>query len=59
VNIASRVQGLAVSRAIFATNAVVENPEASQIIRLQGLHPSLQKTALRGINDEFLVYEIP
>ncbi|MBA1157507.1 adenylate/guanylate cyclase domain-containing protein [Microvirga mediterraneensis] len=59
VNIASRVQGLAVSRAIFATDAVVENPEASQIIRLQGLQPNLQKTALRGINDEFLVYEIP
>jgi class 3 adenylate cyclase len=59
VNIASRVQGLAVSRAIFATDAVVENPEASQIIQLQGLQPTLQKTALRGINDEFLVYEIP
>ncbi|WP_114946796.1 adenylate/guanylate cyclase domain-containing protein [Microvirga calopogonii] len=59
VNIASRVQGLAVSRAIFATDAVVENPQASQIIQLQGLQPTLQKTALRGINDEFLVYEIP
>lgn len=59
VNIASRVQGLAISRAIFATDAVVENPEASQIIERQGLQPTLQKTALRGINDEFLVYEIP
>jgi class 3 adenylate cyclase len=59
VNIASRVQGLAVSRAIFATDSVVENPESSQIIELKGLRPTLQKTALRGINDEFLVYEIP
>ncbi|WP_262268250.1 adenylate/guanylate cyclase domain-containing protein [Microvirga yunnanensis] len=59
VNIASRVQGLAVSRAIFATDSVVENREASQIIELKGLRPTLQKTALRGINDEFLVYEIP
>jgi class 3 adenylate cyclase len=59
VNIASRVQGLAVSRAIFATDSVVENPKASQIIERQGLQPTLQKTALRGINDEFLVYEIP
>jgi class 3 adenylate cyclase len=59
VNIASRVQGLAVSRSIFATGPVVENPQASQIIETQGLHPMLQKTALRGINDEFSIYEIP
>ena len=59
VNIASRVQGLAMSRSIFATGAVVENPRSSRIIEKQGLHPALQKTALRGINDEFSVYEIP
>ena len=59
VNIASRVQGLAVSRSIFATDNVVENPEVSRVIARQGLQPTLQKTSLRGINDEFLVYEIP
>ncbi|MBB3020595.1 class 3 adenylate cyclase [Microvirga lupini] len=59
VNIASRVQGLAMSRSIFATGAVVENQRASQIIAKQGLHPALQKTSLRGLNDEFSVYEIP
>jgi class 3 adenylate cyclase len=59
VNIASRVQGLAMSRSIFATGSVVENAGASRIIAKQGLHPALQKTALRGINDEFSVYEIP
>ncbi|WP_445503867.1 adenylate/guanylate cyclase domain-containing protein [Microvirga sp. G4-2] len=59
VNIASRVQNLADSRSIYATGAVIENPEALEIIETQGLHPNLQKTTLRGINNEFSVYEIP
>lgn len=59
VNIASRVQGLAASRSIYATGTVVENPEALELIETKGLHPTLQKTTLRGINDEFSVYEIP
>jgi class 3 adenylate cyclase len=59
VNIASRVQNLAVSRSIFATGTVVEDPKTSQIIKNQGLHPLPQKTSLRGLNDEFSVYEIP
>jgi class 3 adenylate cyclase len=59
VNIASRVQNLADSRSIYATGAVIENPEALEIIETQGLHPTLQKTTLRGINNEFSVYEIP
>jgi class 3 adenylate cyclase len=59
VNIASRVQGLAISRSIFATGAVIEDPRTSRMIETQGLHPTQQKTSLRGINDEFSVYEIP
>lgn len=59
VNIASRVQNLADSRSIYATGTVVENPEALEIIEMQGLHPTLQKATLRGINNEFSVYEIP
>jgi len=59
VNIASRVQGLAASHSIYATGSVVENPEAKEVIETQGLHPTLQKTTLRGINNEFSVYEIP
>lgn len=59
VNIASRVQGLAMSRSIYATGSVVENPEALELIETKGLRPTLQKTTLRGINDEFAVYEIP
>ncbi|WP_243368038.1 adenylate/guanylate cyclase domain-containing protein [Microvirga solisilvae] len=59
VNIASRVQNLADSRSIYATGTVVENPEAQEIIETQGIRPTLQKTTLRGINNEFSVYEIP
>ncbi|MET0429696.1 MAG: adenylate/guanylate cyclase domain-containing protein, partial [Microvirga sp.] len=59
VNIASRVQNLAVSRSIFATGAVVENPKASALFATRGLHPRPRSTALRGINDQFAVYEIP
>lgn len=59
VNIASRVQSLALSRSIYATGAVVENPKTSELIETMGLHPTQQKTALRGIHEEFSVYEIP
>ncbi|SCX85708.1 adenylate/guanylate cyclase domain-containing protein [Microvirga guangxiensis] len=59
VNIASRVQNLAMSHSIYATDSVVENPEAQEIIETQGIRPNLQKTTLRGINNEFFVYEIP
>lgn len=59
VNIASRVQGLAMSRSIFATGNVVEDPKASGIIERQGIKPMQQTTSLRGLNDEYSVYEIP
>ncbi|MBF9232341.1 adenylate/guanylate cyclase domain-containing protein [Microvirga alba] len=59
VNVASRVQHLAASRSIFATGTVIEDPKASKLIEMQGLHPVAQKTALRGIHDELSVYEIP
>jgi class 3 adenylate cyclase len=59
VNIASRVQGLAVSRAIFATEAVVNDPRASKILASSGLKPESQQKALRGIADAVTVYEIP
>jgi class 3 adenylate cyclase len=59
VNIASRVQGLAASRSILATGAVVENPQASAVLATSGLKPTLRRTALRGITDEMSVYEIP
>jgi class 3 adenylate cyclase len=59
VNMAARVQGLASSRAIFVTQSVVEDPKSAKILESSGLHPSMQRAALRGIADKTTVYEIP
>ena len=59
VNIASRVQGLAVSRSIYATGSVVEHPKSTDLLSANGLTPVPQQRRLRGIPAEFAVYEIP
>ncbi|HYB08175.1 MAG TPA: DUF5939 domain-containing protein [Alphaproteobacteria bacterium] len=59
VNIASRVQGLADSHAILATQPVIENAKASQVLRTNGITPLEQKRPLRGISDRIPIYEIP
>jgi class 3 adenylate cyclase len=59
VNIAARVQGLAMSSSIFATGSVVEHPISSKLLVTEGLTPEAQRAALRGIADEVTVYEIP
>ncbi len=59
VNIAARVQGLADSHAIFATEPVVRHPDAARLLAQAGLTPVLQRCTLRGISDDFTVYEIP
>ena len=59
VNIASRVQGLAATRSIFASGPVVEYPEASKLLQSSGLEPVARRYTLSGIADEFAVYEIP
>jgi class 3 adenylate cyclase len=59
VNIASRVQGLATSRAIFATGPVVENAQTSSLLAEKGLAPVARQRALRGVSDDYAVYEIP
>ena len=59
VNIASRVQGLAVSRAILATEPIVSHPEAARLLGEAGLKPMPQRRILRGVADELTVYEIP
>jgi class 3 adenylate cyclase len=59
VNIAARVQGLALSRSIFATQPVVEHPAAARLLSETGLTPQPQQCTLRGISDSFRVYEIP
>jgi class 3 adenylate cyclase len=59
VNIAARVQGLAESRSIFATEAVVADKEAARLLGAAGLTPLPQQASLRGIADQLTVYEIP
>jgi class 3 adenylate cyclase len=59
VNIAARVQGLAVSHSIFATKPVVDNEQTAQLLGAAGLTPVPQQALLRGIVDQFMVYEIP
>jgi class 3 adenylate cyclase len=59
VNIAARVQGLANSRAIYATGPVVENAQTTSLLAEKGLAPVARQRALRGIADEYAVYEIP
>jgi class 3 adenylate cyclase len=59
VNVAARVQGLASSRAIFATKPVVENEKVAKILENSGLRPTMQLAALRGITDDTTVYTIP
>jgi class 3 adenylate cyclase len=59
VNIASRVQGLAMSQAICATGPVIENPQTSTLLAQKGLVPVAERRELRGITDHHAVYEIP
>ncbi len=58
VNVASRVQGLAASRSIVVTEAVVQNVNARALLEAKGLMPTLSRLALRGIADKVSVYEI-
>ena len=59
VNIASRVQGLATSREIFATSSVVEDVGVAGVLQAKGLQPTQHKAKLRGIANQVNVYEIP
>jgi class 3 adenylate cyclase len=59
VNIAARVQGLATSRSIFATNRVVTDREASKLLRLNGIAATPEKRSLRGIAKQVEIFEIP
>jgi len=59
VNIAARVQALAVSRSILATEAVVDNPQASELLQIDGIKPMARRLPVRGIAEELAVYEIP
>src|SRR5215207_1530839 len=59
VNIAARVQGLAVPPAILATGPVVEHPRAGGVLEGAGLAPAGRRRSLRGIGDGLTAYEIP
>ena len=58
-NIAARVQGLAGSQAIFATEPVVTHPDAARLLKASGIAPISQQRTLKGITDAYTVYEIP
>ena len=59
VNIASRVQNLAASHAIFATGRVVEDRRTSELLEAKGVAPMPHRAALRGIAEELNLYELP
>jgi class 3 adenylate cyclase len=59
VNIAARVQALADSRSILATQAVVAYPQTSSLLKTRGLEPMAETRSLRGITQMVPVYEIP
>jgi class 3 adenylate cyclase len=59
VNIASRVQNLAQSRAIYATEPVVENAGSTAILAARHLVPHPQQIQLRGVTEKVKIYEIP
>ena len=59
VNIAARIQGLASSRAIFASKSVVEHPHSSSLLQAAGITPRPKSAELKGVAGEVAVYEIP
>jgi class 3 adenylate cyclase len=59
VNIASRVQGLAVSQSILATTPVIDHPQCASLIGADSRKPVAQHHALRGVASEVAIYEIP
>jgi class 3 adenylate cyclase len=59
VNIASRVQGLASSQAIFVTGSVIGDAKSADLLAARSLKPIPQGHTLRGIEREVQVYAIP
>jgi class 3 adenylate cyclase len=59
VNIASRVQHLASSQAIYVTGSVVDHEATARLLETEGVSPVAQHHALRGIGDSLAVYELP
>jgi class 3 adenylate cyclase len=59
VNIASRVQGLAESQAIYTTRSVVDHPATAKLLAEGGVAAAQRERLLRGIPEAFAIYEIP
>ncbi|MDT8991594.1 DUF5939 domain-containing protein [Curvibacter sp. APW13] len=59
VNIAARVQGLANSQNIFATEPVVRHSGVKQLLARQGVTAQARQHALKGVSELYTVYEIP
>jgi class 3 adenylate cyclase len=59
VNIASRVQNLASSQAIYASGSVVDHHPTARLLQEAGVVPVAQRQALRGITDSLAIYELP
>jgi class 3 adenylate cyclase len=59
VNIAARVQGLATSRSIFATREVVADSESCRLLKENRIAATPQTRSLRGIANQFEIFEIP
>jgi class 3 adenylate cyclase len=59
VNIASRVQGLAMAQSIFASGAVVERDDTAALLKAGGIVATPPQLPIRGVAKEFVVYQIP
>jgi class 3 adenylate cyclase len=59
VNIAARVQGLADSKSIFATEPVVKQESVMKLLESHQLVPRAHQHALKGLSELFTLYEIP
>jgi class 3 adenylate cyclase len=59
VNIASRVQGLAVTPSILATDSVIDHPLSAGLFGNGRAKPAARQHTLRGLAAERTVYEIP
>jgi class 3 adenylate cyclase len=59
VNIAARVQALADSRAILATDTVVQQADTARLLADTGVNPVAQRQALRGVTHEMTLYALP
>jgi class 3 adenylate cyclase len=59
VNIAARVQGLADSRAILASGAVLARPETAKLLETAGVTAVAHRQSLRGVTGELTLYVLP